>query len=66
MFAPAHSIMDWYHDETIRDIFNNCALTVLDGMAVVWKLKLRGKKFVSRVSGPDQLLSLCELSTRTG
>jgi len=64
--APAHSIMDCYHDNRIRDIFNGSRLTVPDGMAVVWILKLLGNRSVSRVYGPDLLLSMCELSTREG
>lgn len=64
--APAHSIMDCYNDNIIRKIFNNSKLTVPDGMAVVWILKLGGNRSVSRVYGPDLLLSLCELSSLEG
>jgi len=64
--APAHSIMDCYDDKYLREIFNNSGLTTPDGMAVVWILKLKGNKTVSRVYGPDLLLSLCELSNKTG
>lgn len=64
--APAHSIMDCYYDNNIRDIFNKSRLTVPDGMAVVWILKLRGNRSVNRVYGPDLLLSMCELSAREG
>jgi len=64
--APAHSILDCYDDIQLREIFNKSGLTTPDGMAVVWILKMKGNKTVSRVYGPDLLLSLCELSITTG
>ena len=64
--APAHSIMDCYEDGYLREIFNKSGLTTPDGMAVVWIMKLKGNKTVSRVYGPDLLLSLCELSNKSG
>ena len=41
-------------------------LTTPGGIAGVWIWELKGNKTVSRVYGLDQLLSLCELSNRTG
>jgi len=64
--APAHSIMDCYDDKYLKEIFNKSGMTTPDGMAVVWILKIKGNKTVSRVYGPDLLLSLCELSNETG
>ena len=64
--APAHSIMDCVADGDLRRIFNRSGLTTPDGMSVVWILKLRGNKFVSRVYGPDLLLSLCKRSESIG
>ncbi|MCD4802646.1 MAG: WecB/TagA/CpsF family glycosyltransferase [Anaerolineales bacterium] len=64
--APAHSIMDCYDDVKLKEIFNKSGLTTPDGMAVVWILKMKGNKTVSRVYGPDLLLSLCELSNKEG
>ena len=64
--APAHSIMDCVADGDLRKIFNRSGLTTPDGMSVVWILKLRGNKSVSRVYGPDLLLSLCKRSESLG
>jgi len=64
--APAHSIMDCYEDKTLQAIFNRSGLTTPDGMAVVWILRFRGYKTVSRVYGPDLLLSMCELAEKEG
>lgn len=58
--VPAHSIMDAYYDTDFRDILNSSGLTTPDGMSVVWILKLRGFKEVSRVYGPDIMLALCQ------
>ncbi len=58
--------MDCYDDVKLKEIFNKSGLTTPDGMAVVWILKMKGNKTVSRVYGPDLLLSLCELSNKEG
>ena len=58
--VPAHSIMDAYHDPDFRNILNSSGLTTPDGMSIVWIMKLKGHSNVSRVYGPDLLLSLCE------
>lgn len=58
--APAHSIMECVNDPTLLPIFNGAGMVTPDGMAVVWLLKLKGHKQVSRVYGPDLLLAACE------
>lgn len=58
--APAHSIMECVNDPTLLPIFNGAGMVTPDGMAVVWLLKLKGHKQVSRVYGPDLLLAVCE------
>ncbi len=58
--APAHSIMECVNDPTLLPIFNGAGLVTPDGMALVWLLKLKGHKQVSRVYGPDLLLAVCE------
>ncbi|GAB1469200.1 WecB/TagA/CpsF family glycosyltransferase [Chloroflexota bacterium] len=58
--TPAHSIMDGYHHSDLRAIFNASGMTVPDGMAVVWLLKMKGHQSVERVYGPDLLMAVCE------
>lgn len=62
--TPAHSIMDAYHNPDFRSILNKSGLTTPDGMAVVWLLKWKGHKHVSRVYGPDLMLSVCAESVK--
>ena len=64
--APAHSVMDCYHDPELREIFNRSAMVVPDGMSMVWLAKLRGHGQVGRVYGPDLMLALCSASLRHG
>lgn len=58
--TPAHSIMDGYNQPKLRTIFNASGMTVPDGMAIVWILKLKGHSHVQRVYGPDLLMAACE------
>jgi N-acetylglucosaminyldiphosphoundecaprenol N-acetyl-beta-D-mannosaminyltransferase len=60
--TPAHGIMDCWSNPDLRSIFNGSGMTTPDGMAVVWLLKLYGYKSVSRVYGPDLMLSVCQIS----
>lgn len=58
--APAHSLMECIDNTSLYPVFNSAGMVTPDGMAVVWLLKLHGAKQVSRVYGPDLLLSACE------
>ncbi len=60
--TPAHSVMDCYHDPSLREVFNESGLTTADGMAIVWLLRLHGCRHVSRVYGPDLMREACRLS----
>ena len=64
--TPAHALMDCYFEPELRLIFNNSGLTTPDGMAIVWLLRLKGRTQVSRVYGPDLMLSVCEHSIDRG
>jgi len=57
---PIHSIFNSYKNPKLRNVFNTSILNTPDGMGVVWLLKLAGYKDVSRVYGPDLLLSTCK------
>jgi N-acetylglucosaminyldiphosphoundecaprenol N-acetyl-beta-D-mannosaminyltransferase len=64
--TPAHSVMECQHDPTLCNIFNSSGLTTPDGMSIVWLLRLKGFRNVSRVYGPDLMLAVCERSNRQG
>jgi N-acetylglucosaminyldiphosphoundecaprenol N-acetyl-beta-D-mannosaminyltransferase len=64
--TPGHAVMDAYHDPELRRIFNASGMTTPDGMSVVWFLKLKGYKHVSRVYGPDLMLALCNAGVVKG
>jgi N-acetylglucosaminyldiphosphoundecaprenol N-acetyl-beta-D-mannosaminyltransferase len=64
--TPAHAVMDAYQDPELRPIFNHSGLTTPDGMAIVWLLKLRGYRDVSRVYGPDLMLETCRAGLEFG
>ena len=64
--APAHLLMDGYRDPNLRKILNRSTMVTPDGMAVVWLLRARGYRAVSRVYGPDLMLGTCERAQSRG
>jgi N-acetylglucosaminyldiphosphoundecaprenol N-acetyl-beta-D-mannosaminyltransferase len=64
--TPAHAVMDARRDPELRRIFNASGMTTPDGMAIVWLLKLRGYRDVSRVYGPDLMLETCRKGLEAG
>jgi N-acetylglucosaminyldiphosphoundecaprenol N-acetyl-beta-D-mannosaminyltransferase len=64
--VPAHSVMDCVGDPSLRPVFNGAGMCTPDGMALVWLLKLRGHREVSRVYGPDLMLAVCQRSIAAG
>jgi N-acetylglucosaminyldiphosphoundecaprenol N-acetyl-beta-D-mannosaminyltransferase len=64
--TAAHSVMDCHHDPALRRTFNASGLTVPDGMALVWLLKLHNQKHTSRVYGADLMQAVCQRSVEKG
>jgi N-acetylglucosaminyldiphosphoundecaprenol N-acetyl-beta-D-mannosaminyltransferase len=64
--VPAHSIMQAYRDQSLREIINLSGLSTPDGMAIVWLLHLQGYQNVDRVYGPDLMNAVCKHSLETG
>jgi N-acetylglucosaminyldiphosphoundecaprenol N-acetyl-beta-D-mannosaminyltransferase len=58
--TPAHVVMDGYRNPDVRGWINRAGLATPDGMGIVWLLKIRGYRSVSRVYGPDLMLETCE------
>ena len=64
--TPAHSLMECVDNPALYPVFNDAGMVTPDGMAVVWLLKARGQKRVSRVYGPDLLLAACQYGLSHG
>lgn len=58
--AAVHSVLDCQSSAELREIFNRSGLTTPDGMPLVWLLRMRGHREVSRVYGPDLMLAVCQ------
>lgn len=56
----AHGIVETLRDAGLRRIHNAAGLVTPDGIPVVWTLKALGNKNVTRVYGPDLLLSAAD------
>ena len=61
-----HTVMTGVDDERFRQITNNAALAVPDGMPLVWAARLLGVHQRRRVYGPDLLLAMCEKGVEKG
>lgn len=64
--SNVHTVMMSQDDEAFRDINNQAALAVPDGMPLVWAERLQGFHQEERIYGPDLLLAACENSLKTG
>jgi N-acetylglucosaminyldiphosphoundecaprenol N-acetyl-beta-D-mannosaminyltransferase len=60
-----HGVIEAQDDDVFKGILNRSALTVPDGMPLVWLSWLAGRSHVTRVYGPDLTLALSkELAAR--
>jgi N-acetylglucosaminyldiphosphoundecaprenol N-acetyl-beta-D-mannosaminyltransferase len=57
-----HGVMESQRDPEVKRIHNQAFLVTPDGTPMVWLNKLRGKRFVERVYGPDLMLEVCRVS----
>ena len=57
-----HGVMESQRNPELKRIHNDAFLVTPDGMPMVWLNKLRGKRFVERVYGPDLMLEICGIS----
>lgn len=62
--CPVSTIVECDRDAQYRQVVNDAALVTPDGMPTVWIGRLKGYKNISRVYGPDLMLSMCELSSQ--
>jgi len=64
--SAVHNVMEAQIHPELRDVYNNSALMLPEGMPLVWLSKLRSQSTVGRVGGPDFLVTVCEKSVRKG
>jgi N-acetylglucosaminyldiphosphoundecaprenol N-acetyl-beta-D-mannosaminyltransferase len=53
-------------DEELNDILRSCALTLADGMPLIWASKLLGSPLRERVAGADLVVRLLQVSEQKG
>ena len=61
-----HGILESQSDRALRDIHRRAGLVTPDGMPLVWFARIRGKRDVRRVYGPDLMRAVCGRSVRKG
>jgi N-acetylglucosaminyldiphosphoundecaprenol N-acetyl-beta-D-mannosaminyltransferase len=61
-----HGVMESQRDPSLKEIHNRSGLTTPDGMPMVWSAHWAGAKHVSRVYGPDLMLSVCQRAVQGG
>lgn len=59
-----HVVMECYKDYGLRDIINQSAANLPDGMGLVMGLKMLGCKFDFKVRGTDLMLKLCSYASK--
>lgn len=64
--CTVHTVMECQNDPRMRSAVNSAGMATPDGMPLVWLGKLKSKRAVSRVYGPDLLLALCKISAERG
>jgi len=61
-----YSFVLMHSDFDFKNVNNNSALVVPDGMPLVWVSKYFGKSIPERVSGPDLFNELCNVASENG
>ncbi len=61
-----HGVIECQSDGRLRDIQNQAGLVTPDGMPLVWVSRLRNRRHVSRVYGPDLMTDVCAASAAKG
>jgi N-acetylglucosaminyldiphosphoundecaprenol N-acetyl-beta-D-mannosaminyltransferase len=64
--VPVHGLMSARRDPETAAALAGSALTLADGMGVVWALRALGEPIRDRVYGPDLMLAHCKRAAATG
>ena len=62
----SESIVVAQNDLKFRKILNSAALSIPDGVSLVWASRLLGKPLKERITGVDFMVALCGLSAKKG
>ena len=60
--CTTHTVMEGVNAKRVKEAINGASMATPDGMPLVWLGKYWGGEEVTRVYGPDLMLSLCEIS----
>ncbi|HSQ75690.1 MAG TPA: WecB/TagA/CpsF family glycosyltransferase, partial [Bacteroidota bacterium] len=64
--VDVHCIMQSYRRPEVREAYNSADACMPDGMPLTWVGRSRGHRTMSRVYGPDLMLTLLEISSKSG
>lgn len=64
--TDANALLAARQDATLNDIYRNAALSLPDGMPIVWLSKLLGKTRIERVRGTDFMRAVTAMSSGLG
>lgn len=64
--TSVHGVIESQSDHELRKILNQAGLVTPDGMPLVWVSRLRNRRSVSRVYGPDLMAAVCTMSVSRG
>ena len=62
--ANVHTTVLGSEDEKFQKVTNSAGLVTMDGKPLVWAAKLKGNSNASRVSGPDLMMKVFEVSEK--
>jgi N-acetylglucosaminyldiphosphoundecaprenol N-acetyl-beta-D-mannosaminyltransferase len=65
-FVNVHNLIEAQRDDRLRTVFAGAEMLCTDGMPLAWLARRRGVRDAQRVSGPDVMLSLCDLGRAAG
>jgi N-acetylglucosaminyldiphosphoundecaprenol N-acetyl-beta-D-mannosaminyltransferase len=64
--ANVHMLVEARHDPELRQVLDDAALVLSDGMPLVWQLHRHGFAQAEQVRGPDLTVRLCEEAAAAG
>ncbi|CAN5522586.1 WecB/TagA/CpsF family glycosyltransferase [soil metagenome] len=64
--AAVHSVITAQDDPQMREALTDAAITVPDGMPIVWALNKLGERLPNRVYGPELMRCYCNRSVKRG
>lgn len=65
-FIPVNPLLIARRDKEVRNIYNEAALTLADGVPLVWASKLLGTPLPGRIAGSNLLMELSAMAAQKG